>query len=126
MSAFYDEMRALAVELIDEFGSGLSATFYRPTSTGFDPLTGEETLDETEHEVIAVVLPSDDRSREEARALGWDLKFMTPVIAGGFIPQPGDQVTLPGRSGRFTIIAPVEAIQPDGELIALTVRARRG
>lgn len=122
----YDDFRSLAVEMISDFGNDGTATFYRPTSTGFDPLTGEETLDETEHEVIAVVLPSDDRSREEARALGWDLKFMTPVIAGGFVPEPGDQVALPGRSGRYTVVAPVEMIAPDGEAIAFTIRARQG
>lgn len=122
----YDSFRDLATEMIADFGNDGTATFYRTTRASYDPLTGTETLDETEHEALAVVLPDTDQSREEARALGWSVRFMTPVIAGGFIPEPGDQVTLPNRSGRFTVVAPVEQLAPDGELIALTIRARKG
>lgn len=120
---FYDEMRELAVEMIGEFGSGLSATFTRKTSTGFDPIEGTETFSTTTHTALVVVPPDDDRSREEARTLGWDVRFYLPA---GFEPRPGDLVTLPGRSGPFTVIAPVEAMAPDGEAIAYTVRARKG
>lgn len=122
----YDEFRALAVDLIEDFGNGGQATFYRAARTSFDPIAQTETISEASHTAIVVVMPDSDASREEARALGWDLRFMVPVIAGGFVPVAGDHVTLPGRTGRFTVIAPVEAIQPDGEPIAFTIRARQG
>lgn len=123
MNGFYDDMRAVALGLISDFGSGLSATFTRSTRSGFDPLTGDETITTTTHSALAVVPPDDDRSREEARVMGWDVRFYLPA---GFEPQPGDLVALPGRSGPFTVIAPVEMMAPDGEPIAYVVRARKG
>lgn len=119
----YDEFRTLAVDLITDFGNGLSATFTRSTSSGFDPVSGEETITPTTHTALVVVPPSTDRSREEARVMGWDVEFYLPA---GFEPQPGDLVTLPDRDGPFTVAAPVEAMAPDGEPIAYVVRARKG
>lgn len=119
----YNRFRSLATRLVSGFGNGLSATFTRTTRGAFDPLTGDETITTTTHTALVVVPPDDDRSREEARTLGWDVRFYLPA---GFEPMPGDLVTLPGRSGAFTVIAPVEMMAPDGEPIAYVVRARKG
>ena len=122
----YDDFRDLATDLIGDFGNGGQATFTRTTRTAFDPVEGTETVTTATHTAIVVVLPDDDRSREEARVLGWDARFVVPVFADGFVPQPGDIVALPGRSGKFVVVAPVEAPAPDGEAIMYTIRARKG
>lgn len=120
----YNRSRSLATRLISGFGSGGQATFTRTVHGAFDPIEGTtETITTQTFTAPVVVLPDDDRSREEARTLGWHVRFMLPA---GFEPQPGDLVTLPGRGGPFTVIAPVEMMAPDGEPIAITVRARRG
>lgn len=119
----YARSRATALRLISGFGNGGQATFTRTTRSGFNPLTGDETITTATHTALVVVPPETDRSRELARVLGYDLAFYLPA---GFEPQPGDLVTLPGRSGPFTVIAPVETMAPDGEAIAYVVRARKG
>ena len=119
----YARSRATALRLISGFGNGLSATFTRTAKGAFDPLTGNETITTTTHSALVVVPPETDRSREQARTMGYDVEFMLPA---GFAPEPGDLVALPGRSGSFTVIAPVEMMAPDGEAIAYTVRARKG
>lgn len=122
----YDEFRALAVDLIGDFGNGGQATFTRTTTAWTTtPQAGDETITTTTHTALAVVLPDDDRSREEARVLGWDVRFMVPLFADGFVPAPGDLVDLPGRSA-MTVVPPVEAPAPDGDVICFTIRARRG
>lgn len=125
MTAFHDRMRALSVRMIDKFGSGGQATFTRTGPKVFDPISGNETTATTAHAAPVVVLPDDDRSREEARVLGWDVRFMVPLFADGFVPAPGDLVALPGRPA-MTVVPPVEAPAPDGDVICFTIRARRG
>lgn len=122
----YDEFRDLAAELVADFGNGGQATFTRTTNSGFDPITGVETLATATHSALVVVLPDTDASREEARVLGWDVRFACPVFSDGFVPEPGDLVELPGRIGKFTVIAPIEAPAPDGEVVMFTIRARQG
>ena len=120
----YARSRATALRLISGFGNSLSATFTRTTRTNFNPLTGEETIPPPAiFSALVVVPPETDRSREQARTMGYDVEFM---LSAGFAPEPGDLVTLPGRSGPFTVIAPVETMAPDGEAIAYVVRARKG
>ena len=121
----YDSFRALAVELISDFGNGGTTTFTRTGPTTFDPISGDETITTTTHTALVVVLPDDDRSREDARVNGWDARFMCPVFADGFVPAPGDKVALPGRQA-MTVVAPVEAPAPDGDVVCWTIRARRG
>src|SRR6187399_879869 len=117
--ANYDRSRATATRLITRFGNGLSATFKRPPSSGFDPITGNETIGTpATFTALVVVPPETDRSREMARVMGYDVSFYCPA---GFEPLPGDLVTLPGRSGQFSVIAPVEVMAPDGQAIAYTV-----
>lgn len=120
----YNRSRATALRLISGFGNGGVATFTRTNPTGFDPIEGTETQQSTStFTALVVVPPETDRSRDEARVLGYDVEFMLP---SGFTPQPGDLVTLPGRSGRFVVVAPISVMAPDGEAIAYTVRARKG
>lgn len=119
----YNRSRATARRLIEGFGNGGVASFTRTGSTGFDPIAGTETQSIQTFTTFVVVPPETDRSRDLARTLGYDVEFMLPA---GFAPQPGDLVTLPGRTGSFTVIAPVEVIAPDGEPIMYTVRARKG
>jgi len=125
MTAFHDRMRSLSARMIGKFGSAGTATFTRTGSITYDPISGNETITTTTHSALAVVLPDDDRSREDARVYGWDIRFMCPVFTDGFIPEPGDKVTLPGRPA-MTVVPPVEAPAPDGDVVVFTIRARRG
>jgi len=57
MSAFYDEMAALAAEMIGEYGQVL--TMKRVTADSYDPITGSTVVGSTETQSItAVVLPA--------------------------------------------------------------------
>jgi hypothetical protein len=120
----YDRSRATASRLIARFGNDGEAIFSRTVRTAWDPLLGTETITTVNTSVLVVVPPDTDRSRELARVQGWDAQFYVPAVA--FTPQPGDLVTLPGRTGALIVIAPVETMAPDGVAIMHTVMARRG
>lgn len=120
----YDRTRAMAARLILKFGSGRTATLYRRTST-LDPLTGAETSSEAAHVIEVVVVPDRDAIRADARAIDYDVRFMVPATGLAIVPEPGDEVLLPLRQGRFAIVAPVERIAPDGEDVVYTLYARK-
>jgi hypothetical protein len=122
----YDKSRELALRLILKFGKAKTATIYRRAST-FDPLTGNETGSETPHTIEVVVIPSRDATMTSlgSSAIDHDIRFMVPATGLTIEPKSGDQVTLPGRSGRFGIVDPVEKIAADGDDVAFTCLARR-
>ncbi len=64
MSAFYDEMAALAVEMIEEFGQEL--TLKRVTEDAYDPATGEVTPGVTETQAIKVIVLPASKGTVEA------------------------------------------------------------
>ena len=90
----YARSRATALRLVSGFGNGLSATFTRTIRGAFDPLTGNETITTATFSALVVVPPETDRSREQARTMGYDVEFMLPA---GFAPEPGDLVAI-GRA----------------------------
>lgn len=118
----YSDFKLMALEMISDFGNSGEAVFTRNVVTNVNPLNSRGTVVPETARALVVVPPETDQSREEARALGWDIRMLIP--ATGFEPQPGDHVTLPGRSGTFIVIVPVEKAAPDGDAIYFTVRAR--
>ena len=120
----YARARATALRLISNFGNSGKALFYR-RSVNFDPLTGDETSTEAEHTIEVVVLPDRDASIATGSVMDFDVRFMVPATGLSIEPQPGDEVSLPGRSGRFGIVDPVEKMAPDGTNIAFTCMGRR-
>jgi hypothetical protein len=122
MTNRYDASRATALRLIDKFGSGREATFYRITRT-FDPLTGEEPTTEAEHEIKCVTIPeAGGLSRDGDRAAENQITIMVPAEGLAIVPLPGDQVALPQKTGRFVVQSPVKPLEADGDPIAFTVR----
>lgn len=119
----YDRSRATALRLIRKFGNDGQAVFTRTASSGFDPIEGTENQSATTYTAYVVVPPMTDRTREEARTLGFDVEFLLPM---GFEPRAGDYVSLPGRSGSFVVVSPIDIMAPDGDPIMYTVRARKG
>lgn len=123
MAQFHDDMRALAAELVDEFGSGRSATLYRAVTT-YDPFTQAETHGETAV-AIKVVTPANRLGRDDEMVADDDVRAVVPAAGLALVPQAGDQITLPQRTGRFIVGSPVTAISPDGDPIAYRITCRR-
>jgi hypothetical protein len=122
MTNRYDASRATALRLIDKFGSGREATFYRITRT-FDPLTGLEPTTEAEHEIKCVTIPeAGGLSRDGDRAAENQITIMVPAEGLTIVPVPGDQVALPQKTGRFVVQDPVKPLEADGDPIAFTIR----
>lgn len=114
----YDEFRALAVDLIGDFGNGRQATIYR-ASTTYEPLSQEETRTEAAHSII-VVTTDLDRSLDADMVGIASLKAYVPATGLSIQPRENDQVDLPGRTGRF-VIRRVRPYDPDGVPIAYEI-----
>lgn len=74
MSAFYDEMADLAVDLIEEFGQEVAIS--RTTESDYDPVTGAggESVTETQT-VLAIVLPASKGTVE-----AFDQRFVSGTL----------------------------------------------
>lgn len=110
----YDEFRALAVDLITDFGNAKTATIYRETVT-YDPIAQTETRTTAEHQIIVVTTDLDRRTDSDMVGIA-SLKAYVPATGLTITPQVNDQIALPGRSGRF-VVRQVRGYDPDGEAI---------
>lgn len=122
MGVFHDEMRVLAVDLITEFGDGHKAALIRASAT-YDPHTGNEVRSEARHEVVAVTADAAKDSDPALVARG-ALTVYLPAVGLAIVPAAGDQIELPGRTGRYAV-ARVGTFDPDGDQIAYQLTVAR-
>jgi hypothetical protein len=100
------EMRALAVELTDEFGK--TVTLRRPGETTFDETTGESTTGSPSTQDVAATPPREYASDQIDGSLirRGDLRLSVPAKGLTFVPAVFDQVVLDGQTWGIQRVMP--------------------
>ena len=125
----YDALRATAARLIASFGGSRTATFYRREGGAYDPITDETAgAVERAYTIACTVVPRgpNDLSTPYGDRVENELvKILVPSSGLPITPRPGDEVTIPGRPGRFGV-TDCKPLAPDGDPIMYTVLAEPG
>ena len=118
-------MKARAAAMIERFGNGVTATISRRTAGTSDPTTGKRTgtapLTQTVKVAIGALSASDRRIVSMLDLTINDAaKVYCPAVGLSFVPDVGDEVTLPGDAKAYTI-RDVGRSRPDGDTIYRTL-----
>lgn len=105
--AFYDDMAATALELLQEFGT--TVTLPRTTGGSTDPITGEVTAGtDASVTTTGLIKPYPDRMIDGTRILQGDREL---VLSNEHQPLPTDHPTIGGEN--WAIVG-IKTVKPDG------------
>ena len=117
MSAFYDDMKATAIEMIQEFG--VEYTFTSNSSAAYDPQCGTRELNtDTQYTAYAVAFPISTDSRADSLTEQADITLTSEPANY----QKNDTVIFKGET--YTIMG-LEPIEPGDTQCAVTVFLQR-
>jgi len=116
--SFYDDMAAVALELLDEFGQAV--TLPRTTGGSVDPITGIVTPG-TDASVVTTGLlkPYPDAMIDGARILSSDREL---VLSDEQVVNPTDKPLIDGEEWS---IVNIKTINPAGTVVCYFVQVRR-
>jgi len=116
--SFYDDMAAVALELLDEFGQAI--TLPRTTGGSVDPITGIVTPG-TDASVVTTGLlkPYPDAMIDGARILSSDREL---VLSDEQVVNPTDKPLIDGEEWS---IVNIKTINPAGTVVCYFVQVRR-
>jgi len=118
MSEFYDEMAAVAVELIDEFGyANQLQRAGAPTGPPHNPQPGPA----TRHDCMVVELEYSLTNRDATLVLQGD-KLGLISIDTDIVPTKDDRILLGGEMFNFVDLQP---LSPGGQVLLYEFHARR-
>lgn len=111
--ALDQQMRALAVDLINEYGKTIKLT--REITT-FDPSTGQTVTTETDYSVVSTPPADFSRSRVDGTLIQQGDMYIEIAAQGlAIAPEDTDKVTIDGQVWSIVGISPVYS----GELVTM-------
>ena len=122
MSAFYDRMAATALRLITQYG--LTITLRTVTPGGYDPETGETSLDTITEQVGQGILIDYTGLEFQANSLikQGDKKLKVAAQGLEWAPDLLNKVIVQGRT--WSIVPPLKEINPAGTPILYELQVR--
>lgn len=117
---FYDEMAVVALELLGEFGQGV--TIARTTSGGYDPATGGVTAPTASQSGSAVVREYARQHVDGTLIQSGDKRVILAASGLTFAPAPGDSVTAGGDV--LQVVSVIER-NPAGTPLVYELQGRR-
>jgi hypothetical protein len=121
MSFDYDNIAAVADELLAEFGQ--SCSLGSVTDGAYDPATGEAAPAATAHAITAAVFDYPQRFIDGTLIRTGDKRVLASPVGLAVEPKPGD--TLTDSAGKVYQVIDAKATAPAGTVVLWTIQVRK-